>query len=115
MIARSPADLQSVMDTIAENAARLCEAVDAVVWRVDGDVRRVAAHFGSIPMRQFQEEGDEIERSTTVGRAILDRRTIHVRDLQAAEAEFPVSKTRGIASEMRTVLVTPVLREEIAI
>jgi hypothetical protein len=36
MIARSPAELQSVLDAIAERAARLCDADDAVVWRVDG-------------------------------------------------------------------------------
>src|SRR5687767_14444002 len=54
MIARAPADLQAVMDTIAENAARVCDAVDAVVWRIDGDVRHVTAHFGTIPMRQVQ-------------------------------------------------------------
>ena len=114
MIARSPADLQSVMDTIAENAAKLCDAADALVWRMDGNVRRVAAHFGSIPMRQSQVEGDaEIDRATTVGRAILDRQTIHVHDLQVAEADFPLA--RGIAAGTRTVLVTPLLREGIAI
>ncbi len=48
MIARAPTDLQSVMDSIAENAAQLCDAVDAMVWRVDGDVLRLAAHYGSI-------------------------------------------------------------------
>ena len=49
------------------------------------------------------------------GRAIADRQTIHVSDLQAAEAEFPGAKTRGIAMGVRTVLVTPLLREGIAI
>ena len=115
MIADTGANLQSVMDTIAENAAKLCDAADAVVWRVDGDIRRVAAHFGSLPMQQFQEEGDELGRSTTVGRAMLDRQTIHVHDLQAAEAEFPLSKTRGIASGMRTVLVSPLVKDGSAI
>ena len=38
MIARSPTDLQSVLDAIAESAAKLCDAADAVVWRFDGDV-----------------------------------------------------------------------------
>ena len=38
MIARSPTDLQPVLDAIAESAAKLCDAADAVVWRVDGDV-----------------------------------------------------------------------------
>jgi hypothetical protein len=49
MIARSPADVQSVMDTIAENAAKLCDAADALVWRVEDNFRRVVAHFGPLP------------------------------------------------------------------
>jgi two-component system, NtrC family, sensor kinase len=49
MIARSPGDLQSVMDAIAENAARLCDADDAVVRRVDGDALEFVSHFGTMP------------------------------------------------------------------
>ncbi len=49
MIARSPADVQSVMDTIAENAAKLCDAADTLVWRVEDNFRRVVAHFGPTP------------------------------------------------------------------
>src|SRR6266481_2289883 len=44
MIASSPTELQPVLDAIAERAARLCDAADAVVWRVDGEVRRRVAH-----------------------------------------------------------------------
>src|SRR6266550_9382065 len=47
MIARSPGDLQSVMDAIAENAARLCDASDALVWRIDGAGRQLISHFGA--------------------------------------------------------------------
>src|SRR5688572_28393544 len=50
MIARAPDDLQTVLNTIAESAARLCDAADALVWRVDGSARRLAAHFGSVPV-----------------------------------------------------------------
>ena len=38
VIASSPTDIQPVLDAVAENAARLCEAKDAVIWRVDGDM-----------------------------------------------------------------------------
>ena len=113
MIARSPTELQPVLDAIAERAARLGDATDAVVWRVDGDVRRRVAHFGPIPVSLAQYEGAVIDRGTPPGRAIVDRRTIHVHDLQAAKADFP--RARGIAEGTRTVLVTPLLSEGIAI
>jgi GAF domain-containing protein len=115
MLAKAPGDLQTVLDAIAERAARLCDAADAGVWRVHGDVRRRVAHFGPIPMADALGEGPIIDRSTPPGRAIIDHQTIHVRDLQAAEAEFPGAKTRGIALGVRTVLVAPLLREGMAI
>src|SRR5262245_9415752 len=113
MIASSPTNLQFVLDAIAERAARLCNADDAVMWRVDGEIRLRVAHFGPIPMSFAQDEGFVIDRGTPPGRAIIDRRTIHVHDLQVAKADFPLA--RGIAEGTRTVLVTPLLREGIAI
>jgi GAF domain-containing protein len=115
MIASSPADLQTVLDAIAESAAKLCDAADAAVYRVDGIFYRVAAHFGSIPLSRAADEARVIDRGVTAGRAIVDRQTIHVHDLRAAEAEFPGAKSRGIAMGVRTVLDTPLLREGVAI
>ena len=45
MIARSPTELQPVLDAIAERAAKLCEAEDAAVFREDGNSYHRAAHF----------------------------------------------------------------------
>ena len=115
MIARSPADLQLVLDAIAESAAKLCDAADAAVWRVDGDVIRQSAHFGPIAIQLTRGEGYPITRDTPPTRAVVDRQTIHVHDLRAAESEFPGSKTLGIASGLRTVLATPLLRDGLAI
>jgi GAF domain-containing protein len=115
MIARSPDDLQSVLDAIAESAAKLCDADDVLVRRVDGEVLRRASHFGTIPIADGQVKWRDIDRDSVPGRAILDRKTIHVHDLRAAEAEFPTSKTRGIAMGVRTALATPLLRDGVAI
>jgi hypothetical protein len=64
MIARSPADLRSVLDGIAERAARLCDAEDTAIFRVDGNLTRVAAHFGSVPMASAVGEGRVFDRGT---------------------------------------------------
>src|ERR1044071_2401964 len=75
----------------------------------------LATHFGPIPVGQVRRDGDVIDRGTPVGRAVIDQQTIHVHDLQAAEADFPLSKSRGIAAGLRTVLATPLLQKGIAI
>src|SRR5215467_14225838 len=115
MIASSPTDLQSVLDTIAERVAKLCDAEDAAIFRLNGNFLRLVAHFGPIPMADAVGESFVIDRDTPASRAIADRQTIHVHDLRAAETEFPGAKTRGIAVGVRTVLSTPLLREGIAI
>src|SRR5262249_14416018 len=48
VIASSPTNLQPVLDTVAESAARLCDSYDATVHRVDGDLLRRVAHFGPV-------------------------------------------------------------------
>jgi GAF domain-containing protein/anti-sigma regulatory factor (Ser/Thr protein kinase) len=115
MIASSPADLQSVLDAIAESAAKLCDAADAVLWRVDGDVFRLASHFGPIPTRVGPGQGHALTRDMPASRAIVDRQTIHIHDLAAAETDFPDAKTAGIAMGVRTALVAPLLRDGKAI
>src|SRR5215510_5661036 len=115
MIARSPIDIQPVLDAIAERAARLCDAEDAAIFRLDGNFLRLAAHFGPIPMAGTVGVRRVLDRGTPAGRAIIDRQTIHIHDLRAADAEFPEAKARGIAMGLRTVLDTPLLREGVAI
>ncbi len=50
VIARSPTDIQPVLETIAERAARVCGANDAVIRLVEGNMLRLAAHYGPVPM-----------------------------------------------------------------
>src|SRR4029453_5456578 len=50
VIASSPTDIQPVLDVVAQNAARLCDADDAQIYRAEGDVRRKVASYGNIPV-----------------------------------------------------------------
>ncbi|HET9885206.1 MAG TPA: GAF domain-containing protein, partial [Candidatus Binatia bacterium] len=116
VIASSPTDIQPVLDTVAESAARLCDAVDAQIWRVDGDRVRFAAQYGSIPSPRI-EEGRPVIRGVAGGRAILDRETIHIPDTFAPNVQNEFPETWAMTHEVgiRTLLATPLLREGTAL
>jgi GAF domain-containing protein len=113
VIASSPTDVQPVLDVVAENAARLCEAKDALIYRVEGDTLKQVAVYGSMPAGPAQLP---FTRGTPTGRAILDRKTTHLHDMKTeVETEFPDAKSRQQVTGTRTMLATPLLREGIAI
>ena len=115
MIARAPADIQAVLDGIAERAAKLCDAEDAAIFRVDGDLFHPAAHFGPVPMVTALGEARVFDRGAPAGRAVIDRQTVHIPDLTAAVKEFPRLKNLGIAMGLRTTLSAPLLRDGAAV
>ena len=83
VIASSPTDIQPVLDVVAENAARLCDATDAVIHRIDGDKLRSVANYGSLPTRRMWDRSIAMDRDSIPGRAVIDRRTLHIHDLAA--------------------------------
>src|SRR5262249_17240467 len=92
VIASSPTDVQPVLDAIAENPARLCDASHAPVLRVAGDRFFPKSVYGPMPLH-FPSEGLPINRGLVSGRAVVDRRTVHVHDLTAEpDTEFRESK-----------------------
>ncbi len=107
-ISSSPTDVQPVLDAVASNAAHLCGATDAQVFRIDGEsLRRVASH-GAMPAW----ERIPINRESATGRAVSERGTIHVRDIEAElDTEFAIGKSGQREIGFRTVLATPLLRE----
>ncbi|MGB7950025.1 MAG: GAF domain-containing protein, partial [Candidatus Binatia bacterium] len=114
VIASSPADIQPMLDTIAESAARLCESYDAVIQCVDGDFLFRAAHFGAVPVGEVRPI--PLTRELPSGRAIVDRQTIHVDDVSLEiETEYPDVAEIQKRSGSRTVLATPLLSRGVPI
>ena len=109
VIASSPTNLQPVLDTMAETAARLCDATDAVIFRADDDFYQPVASYGPVPVPE-RDLPRPIERDHIPGRAIIDRQTIHIHDL-AAEPENDLRAPMARSLGVRTVLATPLLRE----
>ena len=109
IISSSP--IQSVLDAVAENAARLCEANNAEIFRLENNLLHLVASYGEISVNIRAREGLPATRDRVIGRATCDRRTIQVRDLAAEESEFPVGSSDAKRSGHRTTLATPLLRE----
>ena len=113
VIASSPTDIQPVLDTIAENAARVCGSYDAMIRLVQGDLLHVVAHHGPVPPAALDRP---IDRTSANGRAVLDRQVIHIEDiLSLGEAEFPGARSDHERLGLRTLLIAPLLREDSAI
>src|SRR5499433_1795412 len=116
VIVSSPTDIQPVLDTLAESAARLCESIDAVILRVNGNYLQRVAQYGSIPTFPAFDIPLLISRGWPTGRSVIDRRTIHIADVLAeVETEFPDAKSLQQAQGTRTILIAPLFREEVAI
>jgi GAF domain-containing protein len=113
VISSSPTDLQPVLDTVVASAARYCGAYDATMLHLDGGSLRLAAHHGPIPIPVGRPI--PVVRGTTSGRAVLERRAVHVTDIQAEVEEFPESGAFAKELGYRTQLSVPLLREGAAI
>jgi signal transduction histidine kinase len=111
-ISSSPTDLQPILDTVAQNAGRVCDATDCLVLRVDDGALQLVANYGDIDRHMTRLP---ISPDWVAGRAVLERRTIHVPDLAAELEDYPASRSLQEGAGNRTTLVTPMLREGAAI
>jgi two-component system, NtrC family, sensor kinase len=108
--ATAPGNLQAVLDALAESAARLCDAKDAQVFRLENEIIHRMATYGDIPAAL---EHAPYSRESPIGRAMVDRQLVHIRDLAAVvDTEFPVIKTVQRHIGHRTTLAVPLVRDE---
>ena len=116
VISRSTFDLQVVLNTLVESAARLCRADKAAIRLVkDGSYHHVAS-YGFTPEHEEYMKHRSLtpDRGSVVGRVVLEGKAVQIEDIKA-DPEFRLTMGSGLADEVRTILGVPMLRNGVPI
>jgi len=108
VISGSPTNVTPVLEAVAHRAALLCDTSDARVYVVDGNALRYVGGFGELG-GAFPTL--PLTRKVVVGRAVIDRSTVHIEDLAAVLDDFPDARGPQQSSDTHTVLAVPLMRE----
>ncbi|MDT7795915.1 MAG: hypothetical protein QOD59_5356 [Mycobacterium sp.] len=112
-LGRAVANPGDVLDTVLEEAARLCEAQVAQLYLLDGDVFRLSQVSGELPeeYRKYLQDHPVLRnRLSAVGRAAVEMRTHQIRDV-LNDAEYGRTDLQELAG-FRTMLATPMILQD---
>ena len=114
IISASRTELEPVLEVVVRSAARYCKADDVTLFELDGQDLREAAHWGTLP-----HGGGSFRfpcrRGTIAGRIVLERKPVHVIDLQAEAEDFPEGSALARQFGHRTIAGVPLLREGVVV
>src|SRR6516225_5579657 len=113
IISASPTELQPVLEVVVRGAARFCKADDVTLFELDGQELREAAHWGAVP--HLEGLRFPCTRGTVAGRLFLERKPVHVIDIQAEAEDFPEGSALAKRFGHRTIAGVPLLREGVAV
>jgi GAF domain-containing protein len=117
VISRSTFDLQPILETLIENATKLCAAEQGFIFRFDGELYHLTADYNSpAGFREWAYRRDiRPGDGSVVGRVAVEDRTIQILDAQADADWRAVNAQAPGTSRVRTLLGVPMRREGVLI
>ncbi|HEU4922404.1 MAG TPA: GAF domain-containing protein, partial [Burkholderiales bacterium] len=113
VISGSPTDIKPVLEAVASRAARICDASDARIFVIDGELMRHAGGFGDLPV---MTDVFALDRRTATGRAALDGEPVQIDDIETESPdEYGLAKHHAEKAGWRTALAVPLMREKRAL